>query len=122
MNTARTFPYSNTLCIRQLIDVELGLFLLKQINPESCALSLPDILQPEYKQDLSPKQSRILHRGRILLYHFSNKEVWQTLLVTYSTSPKERLVFDINPDSWQYSEKFARFSRNRISVLRRMLI
>ncbi|GAB4027748.1 pPIWI_RE_Z domain-containing protein [Spirosoma gilvum] len=112
-----------SLSTRQLVDLELGLFLLQQVNPTAPPTALPDLLQPDdqLRSTLTPRQQKYLNRGRLLLSHFTNYVHWQTLLQAYAASPGHRLAYDLSRDCSHFSEKTVGFSRNRLGVLRKML-
>ncbi|AUD03433.1 pPIWI_RE_Z domain-containing protein [Spirosoma pollinicola] len=112
-----------SLSTRQLVDLELGLFLLQQVHPTAPPTALPALLRPDDVRwpSLSPKQKKYLNRGRLLLAHFANNLHWQTLLDAYAAAPNHRLAFDLSRDCSHFSEKTVGFSRNRLGVLRKML-
>lgn len=112
-----------SLSTRQLVDLELGLFLLQQLHPDAPATALPDLLRPDDSNwsDLTPRQKKYLNRGRLLLSHFAYNLHWQDLLTAYASAPGHRLAYDLSPDCSHFSEKTVGFSRNRLGVLRKML-
>ncbi|ADB40546.1 hypothetical protein [Spirosoma linguale] len=124
-------PDSNTpaytprpsLSTRQLVDLELGLFLLQQVQPTASPTELPALLRHDDARwpSLSPKQKKYLNRGRLLLAHFANSLHWEALLNAYAAAPTHRLAFDLSRDYSHFSEKTVGFSRNRLGVLRKML-
>ncbi|MCX6214328.1 hypothetical protein [Spirosoma sp.] len=124
-------PDSNTpaytprpsLSTRQLVDLELGLFLLQQVQPSASPTELPALLRHDDTRwpSLSPKQKKYLNRGRLLLSHFANSLHWEALLDAYAAAPTHRLAFDLSRDYSHFSEKTVGFSRNRLGVLRKML-
>lgn len=124
-------PLSNTpaytprpsLSTRQLVDLELGLFLLQQVYPTAPPTALPALLRPDDAcwTSLSAKQKKYLNRGRLLLAHFANSLHWQALLDAYAAAPTHRLAYDLSRDGSHFAEKTVGFSRNRLGVLRKML-
>ncbi len=124
-------PCSNTpaysarpsLSTRQLVDLELGLFLLQQLHPSAPPTALPALLRPDDVMwlSLSPRQKKYLNRGRLLLSHFANNLHWQNLLDAYAAAPTHRLAYDLSQDYSRFAEKTVGFSRNRLGVLRKML-
>ena len=124
-------PRSNTpaytprpvLSTRQLVDLELGLYLLQQLHPTAPATALPHWLRPNdmLRAGLTPRQQKYLNRGRLLLSHFANELHWKTLLGVYAAAPGHRLAYDLSQDCGHFAEKTVGFSRNRFSVLRKML-
>ena len=124
-------PRTNTLIIaprlslstRQLVDLELGLYLLQQLYPTAPATALPDLLRPDAdtRPGLTPRQKKYLNRGRLLLSHFAYNFHWQDLLDAYAAAPTHRLAFDLSRDYSHFAEKTVGFSRNRLGILRKML-
>ncbi len=124
-------PRSNTpaytprpsLSTRQLVDLELGLYLLRQLRPSAPPTALPALLRPDDTNwlTLTPRQKKYLNRGRLLLSHFANNLHWQSLLDAYAAAPTHRLAYDLSHDYSHFSEKTVGFSRNRLGVLRKML-
>ena len=112
-----------SLSTRQLVDLELGLYLLQQLHPTAPATALPALLRPDdaLRASLTPRQQKYLNRGRLLLAHFTNNLCWQTLLSVYAAAPGHRLAYDLSPDCSHFAEKTVGFSRNRLGVLRKML-
>lgn len=113
----------SVLSVRQLVDIELGLYILSVVSPGALPLTLSDMLQPNYaeRSQFTPQQYRYLRRGRLLIGHFAEKELWCDLLTAYVASPSHRLAFEVSPNLNSFSAKVAGFSRNRLSVLRKML-
>ncbi|GAB3943910.1 hypothetical protein GCM10028805_10810 [Spirosoma harenae] len=122
-SNASAYVARPSLSTRQLVDLELGLFLLQQLYPTAPPTALPDLLRPddELRSHLTPRQQKYLNRGRLLLSHFTNNLHWQTLLSAYAASPGHRLAFDLSRDCSHFAEKTVGFSRNRLGVLRKML-
>ena len=124
-------PRSNTpaitprpvLSTRQLVDLELGLYLLQQLRPSAPPTALPELLRFSSKPNtnFTPRQQKYLNRGRMLLAQFTDKLHWQTLLDLYVSAPQYRLAYDLSRDCTHFAEKTVGFSRNRLGVLRKML-
>ncbi len=120
-NTQNHRPVLST---RQLVDLELGLYLIRQLRPTAPPTALPDLLGPAPTTGpirLTPQQHKYLNRARLLLAHVANPDHWQALLTAYAAAPTDRLAFDISRDQSRFAEKTVGFSRNRIAVLRKML-
>ncbi|MCX6217683.1 hypothetical protein [Spirosoma sp.] len=113
-----------TLSVRQLLDVELGLYLLTLLSDDADPSTLPDFLQSDYEgaPSLTPRQYRFLSRAKLLLAHLSNREHWQMMLTAYRESRPHRHAFDIAADGRTCTAKAVGFSRNRLSILRKMLV
>ena len=111
------------LSTRQLVDLELGLYLLQQLHPTAPPSALPALLRYTSEPDtqFTPRQQKYLNRGRLLLAHFTNNLHWQTLLAVYAAAPDHRLAYDLSRDCTHFAEKTVGFSRNRLGVLRKML-
>ena len=117
---------SSRLSARQLLDVELGLFLLSQLLPAAPPDALPGLLSetdPVLSTHLSwtARQRRLRNRGRALLTHLSHYNCWQNLLETYMAAPVHLQAYDISLDRTGFHVKTVGFSRNRLSVLRKIL-
>ena len=111
-----------SLSTRQLVDLELGLYLLRQLHPTAPPTALPDLLRPDDQRiGLTPRQQKYLNRGRLLLAQFTDTMRWQNLLTAYAAAPGHRLAFDLSHDCSHFAEKTVGFSRNRLGVLRKML-
>lgn len=112
-----------SLSTRQLVDLELGLYLIRQLRPSAPPTALPDLLRtdPSACASLTPQQHKYLNRARLLLAHVADPAHWQHLLTAYAAAPADRLAFDLSRDHSRFAEKTVGFSRNRIGVLRRML-
>ena len=121
-NTPATSPRPS-LSNRQLVDLELGLYLLQQLYPTAPATALPDLLRPDADTHfgLTPQQKKYLNRGRLLLSHFAYNLHWQNLLTAYAAAPTHRLAYDLSRDCSHFAEKTVGFSRNRLGLLRKML-
>ena len=112
-----------SLSTRQLVDLELGLYLLRQLHPTAPPTALPDLLRPDdaFRIHLTPRQQKYLNRGRLLLAQFTNSCLWERLLMAYAAAPGHRLAFDLSHDCSYFAEKTVGFTRNRLGVLRKML-
>jgi hypothetical protein len=109
-----------------LLDVELGLFLLSQLQPAASPDALPVLLSqctsPSDQPDWTPKQRKLLNRGRLLLTQFQHLPVWHESLDRYvSVSNPLRQAYDVSADRSRFAEKTVGFFRNRTGVLRSML-
>ncbi|QJW91038.1 hypothetical protein HNV11_17485 [Spirosoma taeanense] len=112
-----------TLSAQQLLDIELGLFLLSQLLPTAPPDALPNLLTDTNTSFLdrptwTPKQLRLLNRGRAMLSHIQQNSVWNAMLDAYVTVPERLQAYDISSDRSRFSEKTVGFFRNRILTLR----
>ncbi|GAB3986283.1 hypothetical protein GCM10028807_03370 [Spirosoma daeguense] len=115
-----------TLSAGQLLDIEMGLFLLSQLLPTASPDSLPNLLTDDASSFLdrptwTPKQHKLLNRGRLLLSHIQQRNVWSALLDAYTTIPDRLQAYDISADRSRFCEKTVGFFRNRIITLRQMV-
>lgn len=115
-----------TLSAGQLLDIELGLFLLSQLVPTAAPDVLPNLLTDNGSSFLdrptwTPKQHKLLNRGRMLLSHILQRNVWSALLDAYTTIPDRLQAYDISADRSRFGEKTVGFFRNRIITLRQMV-
>lgn len=115
-----------TLSAGQLLDIELGLFLLSQLVPAASPDLLPNLLTDNGSSFLdrptwTPKQHKLLNRGRTLLSHIQQRNVWTALLDAYTTIPDRLQAYDISADRSRFCEKTVGFFRNRIITLRQMV-
>ena len=112
----------SALSARQLLDVELGLFLLTQLLPTAPPDALPDLLtgKPDARA-WTARQHRYLNRARLLLGHFQQRTGWFDQLERYTTGTQARKAYAISPDRTQFTGKSADFSRSRVALLRQML-
>ncbi|GAB2599677.1 pPIWI_RE_Z domain-containing protein [Spirosoma areae] len=123
--TARSGKRS-TLSAGQLLDIELGLFLLSQLLPTASPDALPGLLTgngPSFldRPTWTPKQHKLLNRGRAMLGHIQQSNVWCALLEAYTTIPDRLQAYDISTDRSRFSEKTVGFFRNRIITLKQMV-
>ncbi|MFD2570091.1 hypothetical protein ACFSUS_05555 [Spirosoma soli] len=112
-----------TLSAQQLMDVEVGLFLISQLLPTAPPDALPNLLSDNGSSFLdrptwTPKQLRLLNRGRVMLAHIQQSNIWNALLEAYVTIPERLQAYDISADRSRFSEKTVGFFRNRIITLR----
>lgn len=110
----------------QLLDVELGLFLLSQLSPTAPPGALPALMnnaEPSFpdRPAWTPKQHKYRNRGRALLGHCLQPTVWSALIERYATGTTPLSAYDISRDRSWFGEKTVGFSRNRLTVLRKML-
>lgn len=111
---------------RQLMDVELGLFLLSELLPRTPPDALPALLTGTGPSFLdhptwTPKQHKLLSRGRVLLAHLTDCNRWNRLLDSYATGSAHLPAYDISRDRSRFIQKTVGFTRNRIAVLRNLL-
>lgn len=114
-----------TLSANQLLAVELGLFLMAQLQPAASPKSLPSLLScaanPFLEQPTwTPKQQRYLQRGLLLLGQFQQPGLWHRFIERYMTLPDHLQAYDISENRCSFSEKKVGFSRNRIFTLKRL--
>ncbi len=111
-----------SLSTRQLVDLELGLYLLDRLRPDAPPTALPALLtDAPIRHSLTPQQHKYLHRARLVLARFTNPTHWQTLLDAYAAAPSDALAYDLCPRYSRFSEKTVGFARNRVGILRKML-
>jgi|GEM_PF-1383328 len=115
-----------TLTAGQLLDIELGLFLLSQLLPTAPPDALPGLLTDNDSSFLdrptwTPKQLKLLNRGRLILSHIQQRNVWSALLDAYITIPDRLQAYDISADRSRFCEKTVGFFRNRIITLKQMV-
>ncbi|RRB15647.1 hypothetical protein EHT87_12595 [Larkinella knui] len=111
---------------RQLLDIELGLFLLSELLPSAPADALPGLLldrDPAFSARLNwtARQHKLRSRGRALLTHLTPDTRWLDLLETYVAVPVHLQAYDISCDRTRFRLKTEGFSRNRLTVLRKVL-
>src|SRR5919202_3684464 len=99
-----------TLSAQQLLDIELGLFLLSQLLPTAPPDALPNLLTDNGNSFIdrptwTPKQLRLLNRGRLMLSHIQQRNIWNALLDAYVTIPERLQAYDISTDRSRFSEK-----------------
>jgi len=117
---------NTALSMSQLFDVELGLFLLSQLLPAAPPNALPTLIgntgasfsnYPAW----TPRQHKYLNRGRTVLAHCLQPAVWDALIERYATESSALSAYDVSRDRTRFGEKTVGFSRNRLTVLRKML-
>ncbi len=117
---------STGLSASQLLDVELGLFLLSQLLPTASPNALPALIgngeiSSSDRPVWTPKQYKYLNRGRAVLAHCLQPAVWSALLERYAVGATALSAYDVSRDRTWFGEKRVGFSRNRFMVLRKML-
>lgn len=110
----------------QLLEVELGLFLLSQLLPTASPTALPALIGnagilSSNCPPWTPKQHKYLNRGRAVLAHCLQPAVWSALLERYAVGATALNAYDVSRDRTWFGEKTVGFSRNRLTVLRKML-
>lgn len=85
----------------RLLNIELGLFLLTELLPDAPPEALPDLLMGNGMVHLrrpvwTPKQHRLLSRGRTLLAPYQNRAVWFQALVKYATLPAAARIYSLS--------------------------
>jgi pPIWI RE three-gene island domain Z len=119
-------PKSTSLSVGQLLDVELGLFLLSQLQPTASPDALPELMGQTASESTdgpvwTPRQHKYLNRGRALLAHCLKPGVWSALIERYALGATVVSAYDVSRDRSWFGEKTVGFSRNRLTVLRKML-
>ncbi len=114
------------LSARQLLDVELGLFLLSQLQPSASPDALPVLLSQcaplTDQSDWTPRQRKLLNRGRQLLTQFQHCTAWHELLDRYiAVSNPLRHAYDVSADRSRFTEKSVGFFRNRLRTLQQVM-
>ncbi len=119
-------PKNAALSAGQLLDVEMGLFLLSQLLPTAPPDSLPALMasagssSPNHL-NWTARHQKLLNRGRLVLGHCLQPVIWSALLDRYATAAIPFSAYDISRDRSWFGEKTVGFSRNRLTVLRKML-
>lgn len=117
---------TTSLSVGQLLDVELGLFLLSQLLPTAPPNALPALMVdagasfPE-RSAWTAKQHKYLNRGRALLAHCLQPATWNALVERYAAGATTLSAYDVSQDRSRFIQKTVGFSRNRLTVLRKML-
>ncbi|WP_165840830.1 pPIWI_RE_Z domain-containing protein [Larkinella punicea] len=122
----RTARRSVRLSARQLLDVELGLFLLSQLLPSAPPDALPGLLSDQHPTSFAclnwtTRQHKLRNRGLALLTHLTRETCWHDLLELYVAVPVHLQAYDISCDRSGFRLKTVGFSRNRLTVLRSVL-
>lgn len=108
------WPSTENLNIARFCDIELGLYLLSQLAPDTSAHSLWVLLTgypfplPE-AENWSPEQQRMLGNARHILTQFRSKYRWEQALKRYRLVSEAIRGYDID-------EKLDRFSACEVSV------
>lgn len=114
-----------SMSANQLLAVELGLFLLSQLQPTASPKALPRLLSyaanPYLEQPTwTHRQQRYLQRALLLLGHYQQPGVWNQLIERYVGLPDHLQAYDISENRSLFHEKKVGFSRNRIFTLKRL--
>ncbi|MBC8152974.1 MAG: hypothetical protein H7Z72_08695 [Bacteroidetes bacterium] len=116
---------TGSLSARQLLDIELGLFLLSQLLPTAPPDALSELLTGDHALANRPtwtaRQHRYLNRARLLLGHFQQRGRWLNQIERYATGSSYRQAYAISQDRSCFGEKSVGFFRSRLSALRQML-
>lgn len=85
----------------RLLNIELGLFLLTELLPDAPPEALPDLLAGNGLVHLrrpvwTPKQHRLLSRGRTLLAPYQHRAVWFQALAKYATLPAPARIYSLS--------------------------
>ena len=118
---------ASPLSANELLDVELGLYLLSQLLPSASPDALPSLLGSSdapflERPTFTPRQHKILNKGRALLSHIQQKSyLWAGLLEQYMAASDYVQAYDITSDRSRFREKTVGFSRNRIFTLKQMV-
>ena len=122
----RPHTLKNALSAGQLLDVELGLFLLSQLLPTAPPDALPALMGNagssfSDRPTWTAKQNKYLNRGRALLGHCLQPAIWSALIERYAAATTTLSAYDVSRDRRWFGEKTVGFSRNRMALLRKML-
>ena len=85
----------------RLLNIELGLFLLTELLPDAPPEALPDLLLGNgliylRRPVWTPKQHRLLSRGRTLLAPYQDRATWFQALVKYVTLPTQARMYSLS--------------------------
>ena len=85
----------------RLLNIELGLFLLTELLPDAPPEALPDLLSGNgliylRRPVWTPKQHRLLSRGRTLLAPYQDRATWFQALVKYATLPAAARMYSLS--------------------------
>ncbi len=85
----------------RLLNIELGLFLLTELLPDAPPEALPDLLSGNgliylRRPVWTPKQHRLLSRGRTLLAPYQDRATWFQALVKYATLPAQARLYSLS--------------------------
>jgi hypothetical protein len=119
-------PKNNALSVGQLLDVELGLYLLSQLLPTAPPDALPTLIGNKEaslpdRPTWTSRQQKYLKRGRLLLGHCLQPAIWNSLIERYAAETTTLSAYDVSRDRSRFGQKTVGFSRNRLAVLRKML-
>ncbi len=125
-SAAQSVRKTAPLSARQMLDAELGLFLLSQLQPTARPDELPHLLAyqpdaPAEGQTLTPRQHKYLNRGRALLGQYQHLDTWQQLLRRYATYADHRQAYDLPTDLSRFRQKTVGFFRNRVTTFKQVL-
>ncbi|WP_097126611.1 pPIWI_RE_Z domain-containing protein [Spirosoma fluviale] len=114
------------LSANRLLDVELGLFLLRELLPTSPALTLPGMLSGfEFpyleRQYWTGDQERFLSRARLLIGQLRHRTLWQDLLEKYIKVPELLRVYTVDDNYTSYAAKSVSILPNRLHTFRQTL-
>lgn len=85
----------------RLLNIELGLFLLTELLPDAPPEALPDLLSGNgliylRRPVWTPKQHRLLSRGRTLLAPYQDRATWFQALVKYASLPAQARMYSLS--------------------------
>ena len=85
----------------RLLNIELGLFLLQELLPDAPPEALPDLLLGNGQIHLrrpvwTPKQHRLLSRGRTLLAPYQDRAIWFNALRKYTALPAPARLYTLS--------------------------
>ena len=85
----------------RLLNVELGLFLLTELLPDAPPEALPDLLSGNgliylRRPVWTPKQHRLLSRGRTLLAPYHDRATWFQALAKYASLPAPARMYSLS--------------------------
>lgn len=85
----------------RLLNIELGLFLLTELLPDSPPEALPDLLSGNgliylRRPVWTPKQHRLLSRARTLLTPYHDRTTWFQALVKYASLPAAARMYSLS--------------------------
>nr|ARK10181.1 hypothetical protein A6C57_07470 [Fibrella sp. ES10-3-2-2] len=85
----------------RLLNIELGLFLLTELLPDAPPEALPDLLSGNgliylRRPVWTPKQHRLLSRGRTLLAPYQDRATWFQALVKYASLPVQARMYSLS--------------------------
>lgn len=84
----------------RLLNVELGLYVLAELLPQTSPQALPDLLNGQgivYRERpiWSPRQHRALSQARVLLAPYRDRAIWLKALVKYATLSSDLRTFTL---------------------------